>query len=504
MTLPRRQERCVLAVLLLEADHVVPMSRLCELLWDGDPPEHAPRTVRTYVARLRSLLGAAEAAAHGVELRTEHGGYRLAAPPDLLDAHVFRRLYETAVGTADIRERDRLLRRALDLWRGPALSRAATDRLRERLCAGLDELRLQAVEESLATGIELGNHLRLLPEVARQMRENPLRERLVELYMRALYRSGRRAEALEAYARARDLLSDQLGLEPGSALQRLQLEVLRDAAPPPAAEPVVGPPPLPAPAQLPASAAGFTGRAAQLAQLDGFLRRAAAGGGAPSVIAVAGTAGVGKTTLAIHWAHRIRGRFPDGQLYLDLRGFDPTGSAVDPASALRRLIEALDVPPDRVPGDLDAAAAFYRTLVADRKILVVLDNARDADQVRQLLPGTPGCLAVVTSRNHLAGLVATAGAVPLTLDLLSPEEARELLARRLGADRTAIEPDAVEEIIARCVRLPLALAIVAAHGSIQPGLSLRTLADRLRDAGTTAGATLDALRAGDEHTDRPA
>jgi tetratricopeptide (TPR) repeat protein/transcriptional regulator with XRE-family HTH domain len=266
-------------------------------------------------------------------------------------------------------------------------------------------------------------------------------------------------------------------------------EVSEDAA----ADPVRG---RPVPAQLPADVASFVGRTDQLRRLTKLLD----GGDRPATVvisAIAGTAGVGKTALAVHWAHQSLDRFPDGQLYVNLRGFDPAGTATTPAEAVRSFLDALNVPAQRVPAGLDAQTALYRSLLADRRMLVVLDNARDADQVRPLLPGTPGCLVLVTSRDQLTGLVAGAGAVPLPLDLLNPDEAHDLLARRVGMDRIAAEPAAVEEIIERCARLPLALAIVAARAATAPGLALAALAAEVRHLHDR----LDSLATGDPGTD---
>ena len=246
------------------------------------------------------------------------------------------------------------------------------------------------------------------------------------------------------------------------------------------------------PAQLPRDVGGFAGRREQLARLDALL---AAGGRGPAAVvisAVSGTAGVGKTTLAVHWAHRVADRFPDGQLYVNLRGFDPGGQVMAPAEAVRGFLDAFEVPAERIPASLDAQAALYRSLLAGRRVLVVLDNARDAEQARPLLPGTPTALVLVTSRNRLSSLVAVDGAHPLTLDLLTAAEARELLARRLGPDRVAAEPDAVEQIITSCVWLPLALTIVAARAA-QSGFPLAALAGELAEA----SGRLDALDAGD-------
>jgi tetratricopeptide (TPR) repeat protein/transcriptional regulator with XRE-family HTH domain len=235
------------------------------------------------------------------------------------------------------------------------------------------------------------------------------------------------------------------------------------------------------PAQLPADVARFTGRATHLDQLTAALDGAADRHPAAVVIsAIAGTAGIGKTALAVHWAHQVRHRFPDGQLYVNLRGFHPSGAVLAPAQAIRAILESLDVPRQRIPANLDAQAALYRSELADRRMLVVIDNARDAEQVRPLLPGAPGCFVLVTSRSQLTSLVAVEGARPLTLDLLTPDEARELLAGRLGAERLVAEPAAVDEIVTRCARLPLALAIVAARAATNPGFPLRAIADELR------------------------
>jgi tetratricopeptide (TPR) repeat protein len=252
-----------------------------------------------------------------------------------------------------------------------------------------------------------------------------------------------------------------------------------------------------APALLPPAVAGFVGRRDLLAVLDDLLATRAKLSPAVLITAVGGTAGVGKTALAVHWAHRVAHAFPDGQLYVNLRGFDPGGSALGPSEAVRVFLNALSVPAERIPAGLTARAGLYRSLLAGRRMLIVLDNARDVDQVRPLLPGGVGSMVVVTSRNRLTPLVATEGARSVTLNLLADEEARELLARRLGRSLTAAEDEAVEEIIARCARLPLALAVVAARAATNPSLPLSLLAAELQDR---TGA-LDTLQGGDPATD---
>jgi tetratricopeptide (TPR) repeat protein len=242
-------------------------------------------------------------------------------------------------------------------------------------------------------------------------------------------------------------------------------------------------PPVAGPRQLPADIAGFAGRRTQLACLDALLNPPSDPDASGAVISViSGTAGVGKTALAVHWAHRVADRFPDGQLYVDLRGFDPGGQAMDPAEAVRHFLEALEVAGLRIPARTDERAALYRSTLAGRRMLILLDNARDVAQVRPLLPGAPTCVVVVTSRNQLTGLVAAAGAQPVLLDPLATGEARHVLTRRVGADRVSAEPRAVEEIITRCARLPLALVIVAARAATRPRLPLHVLADELSDS----------------------
>ncbi|MFD0599411.1 ATP-binding protein [Catellatospora coxensis] len=253
---------------------------------------------------------------------------------------------------------------------------------------------------------------------------------------------------------------------------------------------------VPVPQQLPPALTAFVGRAELLAQLDAATTTGGSSAAEPAATSVvlSGTAGVGKTSLAVHWAHRAAERYPDGQLYVNMRGFDPSGSMMTPAEALRGFLEALDVPPERLPIHLPAQVGLYRSLLAGRRMLVVLDNARDVEQVRHLLPGSPTCLVLVTSRNRLGGLVAAEGARPVTVDLLSFDEAWQFLERRLGADRLTSEPQAVNDMIERCARLPLALAVVAARGAAHPSFPLSTLAAELRE-------TRRLLNSGDAGTD---
>ena len=471
------QHRLLLAVLALEANRLVPVDRLVELIWPAAAPRTAGHAVQVGVSRLRVRLG------DGARLDRQGPGYLLRVDPASVDAHQFTALVLRARREDDDLHRVALLDQALQLWTGPAMSgTAAAEETRHRLCQGLEEMRLTAVEERIDARLRLAEHRELLGELAALVGEHPLRERLVGQLMRALYRAGRPGEALAAYQRLRRVLGEQLGLDPGEELRRLELAILRED---PALDPPVGRAATavdrrsePVPSQLPATVPGFAGRVPELAALDRLLTADPA----VPIATIDGTAGVGKTTLAVHWARRVADRFTDGHLYVNLRGFHPGRTAVDPGAAVRGFLDALGVPTQRVPPGLDAQTALYRSLLAGRRMLILLDNARDADQVRPLLPGAPGCLVLVTSRNRLTSLVAVEGAQLCTLGVLTDEEARELLGRRLGADRLAAEPQTVGEIIARSARLPLALAIVAARAAGRPQFQLDAFAAELRDS----------------------
>jgi DNA-binding SARP family transcriptional activator/tetratricopeptide (TPR) repeat protein len=502
-----RQQRLLLAVLALEANRPVPVHRLVDLLWEQAPPRSARAVVHTHVSRVRSALtGVSE-----VELVREGAAYALRCEPSVVDAHRFRALVAQARDEDDDERRVALLEEAAALWRGPALADVADEPLRERLCGDLHEERLVAAEDRFDALLRLGRHRSLVAELTLLAVEHPDRHRPVAQLMLALHRCGRTADALAVYDRARRRSVEQFGLDPAPELRRLHAAILHEgprvsspregamatragstaAAVPRMTEHAV-------PRQLPAPFRAFVGRSDELARLDGLLTGITedAAPAAVVVCAISGAAGIGKTALAMQWAHHVLDRFPDGQLYVNLRAFGPEGSALEPAAAIRGFLDALGVLPHRIPVDLDAQVALYRSLLAGRRILIVLDNARDSEQVRPLLPGASTCLVLVTSRNQLSGLV-TDGAYPLFLDLLSGAEAGELLSRRIGPDRVAAEPQAVQEIITRCGRLPLALAIVAARAATHPQFPLHVLATELRDRGNR----LDALTGSDPHGD---
>jgi DNA-binding SARP family transcriptional activator/tetratricopeptide (TPR) repeat protein len=491
---PPRQ-RCLLAALAVDAGRPVMTDVLVDRVWGDAPPSGGRHALHVHIARLRKALP------EGGRLVHRSGGYLLDLEPESTDVHRFRRLVDRAQECADP-EAAALLRTALQLWRGEPLAGLGgvwVDRVRD----AWHRRRLDAVVAWSQVQLRLGNAGAVVTLAQDLSAEYPLAEPLAAVLISGLARAGRGAEALERYAETRRRLLDELGAEPGPQLQRLHTALLRGDLdrPVPARSPASAEP-LPAratpsrPAQLPPDLPGLTGRGHELSQLDGFLDKA--GGEGPSVVisALSGTAGVGKTALAVHWAHRVADRFPDGQLYINLRGFAADVAAIPPEEALRTFLDALGVPADGVPPGLGARSALYRSLLSGRRVLVVLDNARDAAQVRPLLPGSPGCAVVVTSRSQLPGLVAAEGAHPLTVHLLSALDARALLRRRVGAARVAAEPAAVDEIVERCARLPLALAIVAARAATSPGLPLSALAAELRDA----RGDLDAFDGGDATT----
>ncbi|MEU8402177.1 BTAD domain-containing putative transcriptional regulator [Nonomuraea sp. NPDC048892] len=465
--LPAGRLRALLAVLAMSAGRTVGTDRLALAVWGtGTGAGGSPgANVRTNVKRLRRALGTA--GERLIEARP--GGYLLTADPDRVDALRFGRLLDEAAADPAA-ERSRLAA-ALALWRGTPFDGIRSDWLERSVGPALQERYLTALERRIDLDLAAGSG-QVLTDLADLAERHPLRESLWVRLLRALESAGRPAEALERYETIRRRLAAELGADPSPELRQVHARLLTGDAPPV---------PRAVPRQLPAAVAGFAAREAELTALDALLPQSD-GTRSPSIVVIAGTAGVGKTTLAVHWTHRVADRFPDGQLYIDLRGYDPSQEAVRPAAAVRELLDALRVPPHRMPDSPAAQAGLYRSLLAGRRMLVLLDNARDAAQVAPLLPGAPGCLVVVTSRDHLTGLVMTYGAHPLTVDLLSPEDARRLLAARLGHDRIAAEPEAVEEIVRRCAGLPLALAIVAARAAIHPAHPLSALAAEFGDA----------------------
>ncbi|MCE7001546.1 tetratricopeptide repeat protein [Kibdelosporangium philippinense] len=466
---PRQQ--AVLAALLVDVGKPVPIETLIDRVWDADPPVEARNVLYSHLSRIRRLLKGT------ATLERRPAGYVLDVPPDAVDMHRFWQLVEQS---KELRDADKaaMLTDALALWQGTPLAGIPgewVEQVRDRW----SRRRLDAIVQWGDTELKLGRSADVIDVFRDLATEYPLAEQFEHVLIRALHTAGRDAEALDRYTLIRQRLADELGTDPGPELQALHSSLLRGELPKPLKPTAL------APAQLPPDVYGFAGREEQLGQL-GKLERA-------RTVVVAGTAGVGKTSLVVHWAHQVRADFPDGQLYLNLRGFDPTGTPVTPAEAVRGFLDAFYVPRERVPTGFEAQVGLYRSLLADRRVLIVLDNARDAEQVRPLLPGSSQCLVLVTSRDQLAGLVAE-GAYPMLLELLDAAEARSLLAQRVGAERVEAESAAVDDIIQLCARLPLALAVVAARAATHPKFSLAALADELRDG-------LDELSGADPATD---
>ncbi|HVQ95048.1 MAG TPA: BTAD domain-containing putative transcriptional regulator [Mycobacteriales bacterium] len=487
------RQRGVLAALLIDAGRLVTTETLIDRVWGAAPPARARDALYPNITRIRRVLS--EASCRGNQpapLVRSTGGYLLDIDPDRVDLHRVRRLVDQArdPGSAGA-QRVLALRESLALSGGEALVGVAGDwaaRTRE----AWQQEHLQVVVAWAEAELRVGNPAAVIATGTDLAGAHPLAEPLAAVLMRALHAAGRRADALDQFTRIRRRLAEELGTDPGPQLLAVHQGVLRGELDPVPADPPTAPARA-TPAMLPADVYGFAGRSDELARLDATLTAAAAEAPMAVVItAVSGTAGVGKTALAVHWAHRVADRYPDGQLHVNLRGFDPGGQVVEPAAAVRGFLDALGVPPDRVPAQFDAQVGLYRSLLAGKRVLVVIDNARDAGHARPLLPGSPTALAVVTSRDSLADLVAADGAHPLALDLLTEAESWELLERRLGPGRVAAEPDAVARIVAVCAGLPLALALVAARAATHPGFRLEAVATELADAAGQAPALADA------------
>ncbi|WP_405496914.1 BTAD domain-containing putative transcriptional regulator [Nocardia sp. NBC_00511] len=465
------QRRAVLAALLLREGKAVTADDLVEGIWGEDPVLRAIAALRTHVAKLRRELEPERANRGPSALLISVGdGYALRVPPGCTDIAQVEELTANAARLRDedpVRARE-ILESALAHWRGAALG-ALPGPFAERQRARLEQWRLTLLEDRLALDIATGRSAEAVAELGPLIQEHPLRERFRALRMTALYHCGRQADALEEYASARRALVDGVGVEPGPELSEVHARILRADLPPvarPARAPAV-------PAQLPPDIADFTGRTQIGAEIAAQLT---ADRGTVAISAITGMGGVGKTTLALHVAHRVRESFPDGQLYVNLHGVDP--EPVSPGDALGGFLRGLGVAEGDIPPSVQDRAAQLRTLLSDKRVLVVLDNARDSAQVAQLLPGTPGTAVLITSRSAFTEM----SAVHRTrLDVLETEEARTLLTRILGAERITAEPDSTYAVIQQCARLPLAVRIVGSRLAVRPQWSIAFLAERLAD-----------------------
>lgn len=491
------RQRTVLGLLALNAGVLVPQWRLVDGLWGEQPPRTAVKSLHSHVARVRQAL---DACGLPDALVTREPGYLLAVAPQQVDAGQFeaavRRGREAlAAGAAD--QAAGLLRRALALWRGePALADAEPRGWAAAEVDRLSEARLAAAEHRWEAELRLGGHTAAADELERLLVAYPVRERLVGLLMLARYRSGRHTDALATYQRLRSRLADELGVDPGPGLVRLHAQILRrdpeldpesNREPDPETgreragwqPPGAGPPPVPRPAQLPAPVGHFTGRAGELAALDRLLADPLAAG--PRIAVVSGLAGMGKTALAVQWAHRVADQFPDGQLFVDLRGHDPQ-TALPASAALSHLLRGVGVPADRIPAELAEATSLYRSLLHGRRLLVMLDNAGTAEAVLPLVPAGPANLLLVTSRSALAALTTHHAVTAVVLDAFTDGEAVALLGQVLGPQRVGREPGPAAELVRLCGRMPLALRIAAAKLVGRPGQSVRELVDVLAGA----------------------
>ena len=516
--------RSVLAALLIHPGQIVSADTLISEVWGDEPPARAANLVSIYVLRLRRLIGDADNAV----LVTRAPGYQLRVSTQDTDALLFEDMVRDgrrAYGAGDPQAAARLLTEALGLWHGRPLADVPPTPLVEAEAERLSELRLGAAELRITAELALGGHDQAVAELRRLLADHPLREGLWLLLMRALDGAGRHAEALEVYGQAREAISAQLGVDPGAELRQLHAELLaKDSAAPAGiisagtvttrpGQAGAGPDRgsmsgssaagtvedelhrlrrVPPPAQLPAAVTDFTGRDEQVQHLCDLLAEASAAAsidpGAVRIAVVAGAGGLGKTSLAVHAAHQVRGQFPDGQLYVDLLGATP--APLPPADVLARFLRDLGVDGRDVPVDEAERAARYRSTLAGRRVLVVLDNARDAAQVRPLLPGSASSAVLVTTRSRMPDLASTK---LVDLNVLEDEEALALFTKMVGKERAAAEPEATADLLLACAGLPLAIRICAARLATRSGWTIRTMAGRLADT----RRRLDELKVGD-------
>jgi DNA-binding SARP family transcriptional activator/tetratricopeptide (TPR) repeat protein len=475
---PPRQ-RCVLAALAVDAGRLVPAERLMGRVWGVDTPARGRATLHSHVSRLRGALRGAEA----IVRRSD--GYTLEVGADrAVDLLAFRALCEQARNAGEDTCKVTLLTEALALWRGEPLTGLSGEWV-EAERAHWEQKRWTAEHDLVNAQLRLGRGEELVATLSARTTRHPLDERVAGQYMLALHHAGRLADALDHYQQFRKRLAEELGSDPSAALQGMHQRILV-ADPHLVTKPTSTTTPVTVPRQVPAAPAPFVGRRDELARLDSSLSTPTADGGTVLISAIGGAGGVGKTWLALHWVHRHFDRFPDGQLFVDLHGFSPAARPAHPADVLGGFLEALGVDRDRQPSTPERRTELYRSLVADKRMLVVLDNAATTDQITPLLPGGPHCTVVITSRNYLRGLVARHGARPVHLDVLTDHEARTLLSATLSADRTATDERAIAELVDLCGGFPLALGLIAARAAAEPHLPLTDIVAELRLLGLHA------------------
>ncbi|WP_242440641.1 AfsR/SARP family transcriptional regulator [Streptomyces sp. CB02923] len=488
------RQRTILALLLLNPGKIVSVETLIETVWKGHPPATARTQVAICIAALRKRFKAE--GCDGEVIVTAHPGYLLALDDHSVDAVEFEQFTsaaQEALEQGSVVDAAHAYEQALALWRGPALAGVA-GALVEDEAARLEELRLATYDTYVAAKLELGHHRELIPDLVTVVRDHPLRERSRGALMLAQYRAGRRAEAMETFREGWAHFIEDLGLEPGPELQRLHDAILRDdpSLEPPATAARAMPKDRQTPLELPADVPAFSGREWQLGALD---RLVDGRGGQRSIAAalITGSAGVGKTGLALHWSHRVAGRFPDGLLYADMSGHDENRPPVSSEAVLGRFLQSLGVPEADVPDGVHERIALYRSLMADRKVLIVLDDVRTFDQIRALIPGSPCCCVVVTSRCQLEQLVVRHGALRIDLDALTRQEATGLLERIIGEERVRFARADADRLVELCDSLPLTVRIAAAKLTAKPHWSVGYLVSRLANE----QQRLDELSAGE-------
>ncbi|MEU0094392.1 BTAD domain-containing putative transcriptional regulator [Kribbella sp. NPDC006257] len=477
LPLPARRLRALLTELLINANRVVPPGELIEAIWAGEPPAGPERALHTSFSRLRAALGPAAEL-----IRTVPGGYLIELEPDQLDLTTFRALVEQAGATDDPQYQAQVLGEALELWQDVPLTGLGTESLEGR--PWLIEERLQAIERLVDARLAIGDHAAVVADLTGLTREHPLRERGWAQLMLALYRSGRQADALAAYRRLAGLLAEELGVDPGAEVRQLHQAILTGDVPQETMREEEPGDDWARHAQLPMDLSDFVGREEVITEITDRLSESSA----MPVVTISGAPGVGKSALAVHVGHQLRTRFPDGQWHVRLAGAG--NSPRDPLDVLGELLSLAGVDPYELPADLDRRAALLRSTLADRKVLLLLDDARDARQVKPLLPGTAGNAVLVTSRNELAGLSVAVGAKGTRLTMLDPAEAIDLLASMLGAERVAKEPAEAAKLADVCDRLPLALRIAAGLLSGRPDQSIAGYVEELRGGDRLAGLAI--------------